>query len=67
MAMVPKPWVAVLEDGGVWLAEKGGAEGYILLRRITRDELQTRHPGLAAELRRLDHMDTPKIVREQRR
>jgi hypothetical protein len=40
-----KPWLAVLEDGELFLAEGDSVEGYILLEHITRAELQALPPN----------------------
>jgi hypothetical protein len=61
-----KAWLAILEDGSVWLYEnddfKGGEET-IHLVRATREQLRDKRPRLYRELEATNYRECPRIVR----
>jgi hypothetical protein len=60
-----KRFLVVDESGDLLLIERRGAEASA--RIVTRDELRTSYPALAAELERTSNVDTPRVVAERRR
>lgn len=60
--MPTERWVLCFEDATLWLHER--IDNQVHDRRVTREELTRSYPALAAELKRTDFRDAPRVVCE---